>query len=329
MALLYWLCEHTLIIHPEVSETCPRVIKWNLIKLHKRMKVISLHQLTRRQVTSAQLNEENDEELDDTEEKEKEDAENTEDEKQEDAEEQEQEQQKQDAENTEQEEDSEEEDEQIHQQTLEKLQTENNNLQLDSTVKTIYINKLEEDNRLLTAQIQQLKDENSRLHNQLVEKEVHEITQEVCGVKHSGTDTKNECHTINNENSQVLQKEVHENSEVVDKELHQKEVHEITQQPFATKHCETNTNVKDCQNSQLQNQLVEEEVHDLTQQCLYMFGVRYDNCVFINDIKNLTIDAYAEILEKEPQAQNSGDGAEHNGKSFILSSLYWISKQFE
>ncbi|XP_028082207.1 uncharacterized protein LOC114283544 [Camellia sinensis] len=172
--------------------------------------------------------------------------------------------------------------EQIHQQTLEKLQTENNNLQLDNTVKTIYINKLEEDNRLLTAQIQQLKDENSRLHNQLVEKEVHEITQEVCAVKHSGTDAKNEGHTINDENSQVLpkevheisevvdkelhQKEVHENFEVVDKELHQKEVHEITQQHFATKHCEKNTNVKDCQNSQLQNQLLEEEVHDLTQQ---------------------------------------------------------------
>ena len=116
----------------------------------------------------------------------------------------------------------------------------------------------------------------------MVEKEVHEITQEVCGVKHSGTDAKNEGHTINDENSQVLKKEVHENfevvdkelhqkkllenSEVVDKELHQKEVHEITQQPFATKHCETNTNVKDCQNSQLQNQLVKEEVHDLTQQ---------------------------------------------------------------
>ena len=64
----------------------------------------------------------------------------------------------------------------------------------------------------------------------------------------------------------MLQKEVHENSEVVDKELHQKEVHEITQQPFTTKHCKTNTNVKDCQNSQLQNQLLEEEVHDLTQQ---------------------------------------------------------------
>ena len=89
----------------------------------------------------------------------------------------------------------------IHQQTLEKLQTENNNLQLNNTVKTIYINKLEEDNRLLTAQIQQLKDENSRLHNQLVEKEVHEITQEVCAVKHSGTDAKNEGHTINDENS--------------------------------------------------------------------------------------------------------------------------------
>ncbi|XP_028077920.1 uncharacterized protein LOC114279839 [Camellia sinensis] len=326
--------------------------------------------------------------------------------------------------------------EQIHQQTLEKLQIENNNFQLDNIVKPIYINKLEEDNRLLTAQIQQLKDKNSRLHNQLVEKEVHEITQEICAVKHSGTDAKNEGHTINDENSQVLQKEVHENSEVVDKELHQKEVHEnsevvdkelhqkevheITQQPFATKHCETNTNVKDCQNSQLQNQLLEEEVHDLTQQvcaikaddltesrqtnlqnsmiknikakarkttevsdyeyrgkkvkvekekehkdetisnkyamaqllppedkyklqilwkekqtessaCIW-FGTRYENCVFFNDIKNLvkgtdisscTIDAYAEILQREPQAQNSSDGAEHNGKSFILSSLYW------
>ncbi|KAI8015985.1 hypothetical protein LOK49_LG05G01789 [Camellia lanceoleosa] len=65
--------------------------------------------------------------------------------------------------------------------------------------------------------------------------------------------------------------------------------------------------------------------------CIW-FGARYDNCVFINDIKNLvkgtdisncTIDAYIEILEKELQTQNSGDGAEHNGKSFVLSSLYW------
>ncbi|KAL7259632.1 hypothetical protein ACSBR1_005510 [Camellia fascicularis] len=269
MVLLYWLCEYTLIIHPELSQACPRVIKWNLAKLHKRMKVISLHQLITRQVTTAQLNEESDEELDDTEKEEKEDAENAEDAEEKDAEEekqevQEQEQQKQDAENIEEEEEESEEDEeeedgqydekchqeqkptnedfndfcniilndapegeeQIHQQTLEKLQTENNNLQLDNTVKTIYINKLKEDSRLLTAQIKQLKDENSRLHNQLVEKKVHEITQEVCAVKHSGRDGKNEGHTINDENSQVLQKVVHENSEVVDKELHQKEVHE-------------------------------------------------------------------------------------------------------
>ncbi|XP_028051453.1 uncharacterized protein LOC114256067 [Camellia sinensis] len=52
----------------------------------------------------------------------------------------------------------------------------------------------------------------------------------------------------------------------MDKEVHQKGIHKITRQHFATKHCETNTNVKDCQNSQLQNQLLEEEVHDLTQQ---------------------------------------------------------------
>ncbi|GMP68626.1 hypothetical protein CsSME_00028180 [Camellia sinensis var. sinensis] len=134
--------------------------------------------------------------------------------------------------------------EHIHQQGLERLQTENNNLQLDNTVKTVYINKLEEDNKLLTAQIQQLKDENSRLHNQLVEKEVHKITQEVCGGKNSGTDAKNVGHTIKDENSQVVQKK--------------------------------------------------------------------------------TIDSYAEILERDPQAQNSGDGAEHNGKSFVLPSLHWI-----
>ena len=83
----------------------------------------------------------------------------------------------------------------------------------------------------------------------MVEKEVHKITQEVCEGKHSGTDTKNEGHTIRDENSQVLQKEIHENFDVVDKELHQKEVHEITQQSFAVKDCKTNTNVKDCQNS--------------------------------------------------------------------------------
>ncbi|KAL7212381.1 hypothetical protein ACSBR2_015129 [Camellia fascicularis] len=111
MALLYWLCEHTLIIHPELSKACPRVIKWNLAKLHKCMKVISLHQLTTRQVTTAQLNEESDEELDDTEEEEKEDAENAEDAEEEEQEVQEQEQQKQDAENTEEEEEEEEEDE--------------------------------------------------------------------------------------------------------------------------------------------------------------------------------------------------------------------------
>ncbi|CAL5408842.1 unnamed protein product [Camellia sinensis] len=370
MALLYWLCEHTLIIHPEVSEACPR--------------------LTTRQVTSVQLNEESDEELDDIEEEEKEDAENAEDEEQEDAEEeeqevQEQEQQKQEAENTQEEEEDEEEEEdgqyaeechqeqkpanedfndfcniiindapegeeQIHQQTLEKLQTENNNLQLDNTVKTIYINKLEEDNRLLTAQIQQLKDENSRLHNQLVEKEVHEITQEVCAVKYSGTDAKNEGHTINDENSQVLQKEVHENSEVVDKELHQKEVHE-------------NSEVVDKELHQKENQLLEEDVHDLTQQ---VCAIKADDLTELRQtklqnsmIKNIkakarkttevsdyeyrgkkvkvekekehkdetilnkyavTIDAYAEILQREPQAHNSSDGAEHNGKSFILST---------
>ncbi|XP_028082195.1 NAD-dependent protein deacetylase HST1-like [Camellia sinensis] len=50
------------------------------------MKVISLHQLTTRQVTTAQFSEESDEELDDTEEEQKEDAENTEEEEQEDAE---------------------------------------------------------------------------------------------------------------------------------------------------------------------------------------------------------------------------------------------------
>ncbi|KAI8028886.1 Protein N-lysine methyltransferase METTL21A [Camellia lanceoleosa] len=99
---------------------------------------------------------------------------------------------------------------------------------------------------------------------------VHEITQEVCAIKNSGTDAKNGGHTIKDKNSQVVQKEVQENSGVVDKELHQKEVHEITQQAIVTKDCETNAKderhtPKD-QNSQLQNQLVEEEVHDLTQQ---------------------------------------------------------------
>ncbi|GMP43908.1 hypothetical protein CsSME_00013082 [Camellia sinensis var. sinensis] len=131
---------------------------------------------------------------------------------------------------------------------------------------------------------------------------------------------------------------------MVDKELHQKEVHEITQQAFATKDCETNTNTEDCQNSQLQNQLVEEEVHDLTQQVCpikaddltesrqtnlktteisdYEYGGKKFKIEKEKEHKDETI-SNKYILEKEPQAQNSSDGAEHNGKSFVLSSLYW------
>ncbi|GMP86477.1 hypothetical protein CsSME_00039240 [Camellia sinensis var. sinensis] len=42
MALMYWLCEHTKIVEPILQNAAPRFLKWNLTKLHKNVKNLSL-----------------------------------------------------------------------------------------------------------------------------------------------------------------------------------------------------------------------------------------------------------------------------------------------
>ncbi|XP_028077595.1 rRNA-processing protein EBP2-like [Camellia sinensis] len=322
-------CEHTLIIHLEVSKACPRVIKWNLIKLHKRMKVISLHQLTTRQVTIAQFSEESDEELDNTEEEEKEDAENTEDEEQEDAEEEKQKESDEELDDTEEEEKEDAENaEDEEQENVEEEEQEKEVHETSEVVdKELYQKEVHENSEVVNKELHQkevheitqqpfatkhcetntnVKDcQNSQLQNQLLEEEVHDLTQQVCAIK---ADDLTESRQTNLQNSMIknIKAKARKTTEVSDYEYRGKKVRVEKEKEHKDETISNNA-------------------------CIW-FGARYENCVFINDIKNLvkgidissyTIDAYAEILQREPQAQNSGDGAEHNGKSFILSSLYW------
>ncbi|GMP25693.1 hypothetical protein CsSME_00002434 [Camellia sinensis var. sinensis] len=158
------------------------------------------------------------------------------------------------------------------------------------------------------------KDQNSQLQNQLVEEEVHDLTQQVCAIK---VDDLTESRQTNLQNSMIIKIKAKYRGKKVRVEKEKKNKDETISNKYAVAQF-----------------LPPKDKYKL--QILWK-KKKYDNCVFIKDIKNLvkgndisscTIDAYVEILEKEPQAQHSGDGAEHNGKSFVLSSLYWVRNKY-
>ncbi|GMQ11577.1 hypothetical protein CsSME_00054161 [Camellia sinensis var. sinensis] len=55
MLLMYWLCEHTTILQPHRPNAFPRCVKWDLTALQKKMKTISLADLSFNEVNGGEL----------------------------------------------------------------------------------------------------------------------------------------------------------------------------------------------------------------------------------------------------------------------------------